>query len=100
MKKERYTGTYELERKTKSEAWAVHKIYAKKVCFLNATTICLSFSEISEKKRGQALSYKIHRAHGIKQVLGQRYKRHHVITRGPAQLSRLGYSHGDLEPKS
>lgn len=32
-REKRYTGIYELERKTKSKCWAVHRIYAKKVYF-------------------------------------------------------------------
>ena len=72
-RKKRYTGIYELEKKTKSKCWAVHRIYAKKVYFLNYTATSLSFSEMSgEKKRGKVVTYKIHHAHAIKQALGQR----------------------------
>ena len=72
-KKKRYTDIYELERKTTSKSWAVHRIYAKKVYFLNSTATSLSLSEISGvKKRGKVVTYKIHHAHGIKQALGQR----------------------------
>lgn len=54
MKKKRYPSIYELEKKIKLEIRAVHKTYARKVYFLlKSTTVCLSFSAISEKREGR-----------------------------------------------
>ena len=68
----RYTGIYELERKTKSKSRAVHRIYAKSLFPKFYSHNSKLFWSQWEKKRGKAVTYKIHHAHGIKQALGQR----------------------------
>lgn len=46
------------------------------ISLLKFITICLSFSAVSEKKEGEAISYEIHCAHGIKLAFSQRCKGH------------------------
>ena len=86
--KERYTSINDFERRIKPEIRAVHKTYTKKGYFLARISDYMSKILCTQRENGggQAVSYKIHCAHGIKQALGQMQRSSMWLKHGPAQL--------------
>ena len=99
-KKKRYTDIYELEKKTTSKSWAVHRIYAKKVYFLNSTAASLSLSEISgEKKERKSCDLQDSPCPWDQTGLGPEVKGSSCGHQQSHSAPRVGSSQADLEPK-